>query len=94
MKIKKLIYQLEKQMNFSEYLENVAPDLKELIEIEKRRENRAKNVFKLYVQYLASIEDKSQAMRFTDFAKLRHGLEKDDLPYEYSDEEVKKRLSL
>lgn len=82
------------QMNFSEYLENVAPDLKELIEIEKRRENRAKNVFKLYVQYLASIEDKSQAMRFTDFAKLRHGLEKDDLPYEYSDEEVKKRLSL
>ena len=82
------------QMNFSEYLENVAPDLKELIEIERRRENRAKNVFKLYVQYLASIEDKSQAMRFTDFAKLRHGLEKDDLPYEYSDEEVKKRLSL
>jgi hypothetical protein len=25
---------------------------------------------------------------------LRHGLSADDLPYEYTDEEVKKRLSL
>lgn len=82
------------KMRFSEYLENVAPELEELIEIEKRRENRAKNVFKLYVQYLASLEDKSQAMRFSEFARLRHGLNEDDLPYEYTDEEVKKRLSL
>lgn len=82
------------KMRFSEYLENVAPELEELIEIEKRRENRAKNVFKLYVQYLASLEDKSQAMRFSEFARLRHGLSEDDLPFEYSDEEVKKRLSL
>lgn len=82
------------KMKFSEYLENVAPELEELIEIEKRRENKAKNVFKLYVQYLASLEDKSQAMRFSDFARLRHGLSADDLPYEYTDEEVKKRLSL
>ena len=82
------------KMKFSEYLENVAPELEELIEIEKRRENRAKNVFKLYVQYLASLEDKSQAMRFSEFARLRHGLNEDDLPYEYTDEEVKKRLSL
>ena len=82
------------KMKFSEYLENVTPELEELIEIEKRRENRAKNVFKLYVQYLASLEDKSQAMRFSEFARLRHGLNEDDLPYEYTDEEVKKRLSL
>ena len=82
------------KMRFSEYLENVAPELEELIEIEKRRENRAKNVFKLYVQYLASLEDKSQAMRFSEFARLRHGLNPDDLPFEYSDEEVKKKLSI
>ena len=81
-------------LKFSEYLESVAPDLEELIEIEKRRENRAKNVFKLYVQYLASMEDKSRAMRFSEFARIRHGLSEDDLPYEYSDDEVKKRLSL
>lgn len=80
------------KMKFSEYLENVAPDLEELIEIEQRRERKAANVFKLYVQYLASLEDKSQAMRFSDFARLRHGLEQEDLPFEYSDEEVQKRL--
>lgn len=80
------------KMKFSEYLENVAPELEELIEIEQRRERRAANVFKLYVQYLASLEDKSQAMRFSDFARLRHGLEQEDLPFEYSDEEVQKRL--
>lgn len=80
------------KMKFSEYLENIAPDLEELIEIEERRERKAANVFKLYVQYLASLEDKSQAMRFSDFARLRHGLEQEDLPFEYSDEEVQKRL--
>ncbi len=82
------------KMKFSEYLENVAPEHTELIEIEQRRELRAKNVFKLYVQYLASLDDKSQAMRFSEFARLRHGLEQEDLPHEYSDEEVKKRLSV
>ena len=33
-------------------------------------------------------------MRFSEFARLRHGLSEDDLPHEYTDEEVKKRLSL
>jgi hypothetical protein len=33
-------------------------------------------------------------MRFSEFARLRHGLNPDDLPFEYSDEEVKKKLSL
>ena len=80
------------ELKFSEYLKEVAPELVELIKIEERREARAQTVFKLYVKYLASLEDKKSAMKFSEFARLRHGLETDDLPFEYSDEEVKKRL--
>ena len=80
------------ELKFSEYLKEVAPELEELIKIEEKREARAQTVFKLYVKYLASLEDKKSAMRFSEFARLRHGLETDDLPFEYSDEEVKKRL--
>lgn len=79
-------------MKFSEFLETIAPEQTELIGLEKKRENKAANVFKLYVQYLASLEDKEQAMRFSEFARLRHGLEQADLPFEFSDEEVTKRL--
>ncbi len=77
---------------FSEYLTKVAPDQEELIEVERTREKKAANVFKLYVQYLASLEDKSKAMKFSEFAEYRHGLDKDSLPFEYTDEEVQKRL--
>ena len=80
------------KMSFSEYLEAVAPELEDLIKIEKARESKAKNVFASYILYRASLKDKSQAMRFSEFARFRHGLDPDELPYEYSDEEVKKRL--
>ena len=79
----------KQRLDDEENIKVIEVPLEELIEIEKRRENRAKNVFKLYVQYLASLEDKSQAMRFSEFARLRHGLSEDDLPYEYTDEEEK-----
>lgn len=80
------------ELKFSEYLKEVAPELEELIEIEEKREARAHTVFKLYIKYLASLENKASAMRFSEFAKLRYGLKADDLPFEYSDEEVKRRL--
>lgn len=82
------------KMTFSEYLENVAPELKELIKFEQLREKKAKTVFKSYIQYLAALENKQTAMAFSDFARLRHGLDPDELPFEYSDEEVNKRLSI
>ena len=82
------------KMTFSEYLENVAPELKELIKFEQLREKKAKTVFKSYIQYLAALENKQTAMAFSEFARLRHGLDSDELPFEYSDEEVNKRLSI
>jgi hypothetical protein len=92
-------YMLEKmkgselgRKTYSEYLEVVAPELEDLIRVERNKEQRAANVFKLYVQYLATQEDKENAMGFSQFAEYRHGLSKDDLPFEYTDEEVKKRL--
>lgn len=92
-------YMLEKmkgselgKKTYSEYLEVVAPELEDLIRVERNKEQRAANVFKLYVQYLAAQEDKENAMGFSQFAEYRHGLSKDDLPFEYTDEEVKKRL--
>lgn len=80
------------QKTFSEYLEVVAPELEELIDLESRREKKAANVFKLYVKYLASLENKETAMRFSEFARVRYNLTESDLPFEYSDEEVKKKL--
>ena len=92
-------YMLEKmkgselgKKTYSEYLEVVAPELEDLIRVERNKEQRAANVFKLYVQYLAAQEDKENAMGFSQFAEYRHGISKDDLPFEYTDEEVKKRL--
>ncbi len=76
---------------FSEYLQIVAPELHDLIKIEMLREKRAANVFKRYVIYLASLEDKSQAMKFSQFAHLNFGLLEQDIPFDYTDDEVAKR---
>jgi hypothetical protein len=92
-------YMLEKmkgselgKKTYSEYLEVVAPELEDLIRIERNKEQRAATVFKLYLQYLAAQEDKENAMGFSQFAEYRYGISKDDLPFEFTDEEVKKRL--
>ena len=92
-------YMLEKMKDselgkktYSEYLEVVAPELEDLIRIERNKEQRAATVFKLYLQYLAAQEDKENAMGFSQFAEYRYGISKDDLPFEFTDEEVKKRL--
>ena len=80
------------KLKFSEYLEKVAPFQKELIEVEKEREARAATVYKLYLKYLASLEDKTYAMRFTEFAQRRYGFEPSDIPVEYDEMESQRKL--
>ena len=81
------------KLKFSEYLEKVAPFQKELIEVEKEREARAATVYKLYLKYLASLEDKTYAMRFSEFAQMRYGFEPSDIPIEYDEMENQIKLS-
>ena len=63
-----------------------------LIEVEKEREARAATVYKLYLKYLASLEDKTYAMRFTEFAQRRYGFEPSDIPVEYDEMESQRKL--
>lgn len=72
-------------LKFSEYLEKVRPDLKELIEIERHREQRVENIYKKYLKYRVSLEDKTQAMSFKEFAKAKYSLESYEIPQEYDD---------
>ena len=81
------------KLKFSEYLEKVAPYLTDLIEVEKERELRAANVYKMYLQYLASLEDKSKAMKFSEYAKIKYGFESVDIPVEYDEMERNRTLS-
>ena len=79
-------------LSFSEYLRVVAPDLEQLIELEQIREKRAETVFKQYIKYYASVEDKKSAMRFSEFASVRFGLKSAELPFEYADTQIVKKL--
>jgi hypothetical protein len=80
------------KLSFSEYLREVAPDLDQLIELEQIREKRAETVFKQYLKYYASVQDKSSVMKFSEFASVRFGLESSDLPFEYMDNQINKKL--
>lgn len=73
---------------FSEYLQYVRPDLKELIEIERRKEERVETIFKKYIKYRASIANKERALSFRSYAKIYYNVENYDIPQEY-DERVK-----
>lgn len=93
-------YMLEKvhgtelgKLKFSEYLSRVAPFLEVLIEVEREREARAATVYKLYLQYLASLKDKNYAMSFNEFAERRYGFEPVDIPPEYDEIEEQRKLS-
>lgn len=72
-------------LRFSEYLEMVRPDLKKLIEIERKRENRVETVYKKYIRYRASLKDKEKALSFRDFAKFYYNVESHDIPQEYEE---------
>ncbi len=93
-------YMVEKVKNselgkvmFSNYLEQVAPQLVELIELEKQREQQANTIFKNYILYLSSLEDKTKAMSFSEFTAVKYNLDPSSLPYEFSNEEIAKRMN-
>lgn len=75
-------------MAFSEYLQYVRPDLKELIEIERQKEERVETIFKKYIKYRASLGNKERALSFRAYAKIYYNVENYDIPQEY-DERVK-----
>lgn len=84
MKEKMLQTELGK-LKFSEFLESVRPDLKELIEVERKREKRVESIYKKYLKYRMALEDKSRAMSFKEFARIRYNLESYEIPQEYED---------
>lgn len=93
-------YMLEKmkktdlgKLKFSEYLEETAPFLTDLIAIEQEREARAATVYKLYLQYLVTVPDKNNAMKFSEFAQVRFGFEPVDIPVEYDEMEAQRKMS-
>ena len=49
---------------------------------------RSKFIFKLYVKYLASLENKESAMRFSEFARVRYNLTESDLPILFEQYEI------
>jgi hypothetical protein len=70
-------------LKFSEYLEVVRPDLKELIEIERKREQRLDNIYKKYLKYRMALEDKTRVLSFREFAQYNYGLESYEIPEGY-----------
>ena len=73
------------KLKFSEFLEHVRPDLKELIEIERKREQRVETIYRKYLKYRISLKDKENAMSFKEFAKFNYGLENYEIPEEYTE---------
>ena len=78
----------QSKLAFSDYLQYVRPDLKELIEIERQKEQRVETIFKKYIRYRATIADKNSVMSFREYAKFYYNVENYDIPKEY-DERVK-----
>lgn len=72
-------------LKYWQYLEQVRPDLKELIEIERKKEERVENVYKKYIKYVASCGGKQNAMSFKDFAKMHYNVESYDIPQGYEE---------
>lgn len=86
-------YMREKVMNsdlgklsFSTYLTRVAPNLTELINIEKERESLARTIYKDYLKYYSSLENKKSAITFYEFASNNYGISNMDVPIEYDEE--------
>lgn len=74
------------KISFSEYLKIEAPYLKDLIEIEEKREEMAKTLYKDYIKYLASLEDKKGAMSFNEFCQRKYSIDNVEVPIEFEEE--------
>ena len=74
------------KLPFSEYLKEVAPRAKQLISIEKEREAFARNIYREYIIYYSSLEDKKQAISFEKFAYKTFNTDKIDIPVEKEEE--------
>lgn len=71
---------------FSKYLEKIAVDQVELIEIEKKREKMAHNIYQQYLKYYAALENKKAANSFEDFAYYKYNIDDIDVPIENEEE--------
>lgn len=71
---------------FSKYLEKIAVDQVELIEIEKKREKMAHNIYQQYLKYYAALENKKEANSFEDFAYYKYNIDDIDVPIENEEE--------
>jgi len=74
------------KLSFSAYLESVAPHLIQLINIEKERERLARTIYKDYLKYYSSLENKKDAIEFYEFAGNNYGISNIDVPIEYDEE--------
>lgn len=74
------------KLSFSAYLESVAPHLTELINIEKERERLARTIYKDYLKYYSSLENKEYAVDFYEFAENNYGINNVDVPIEHDEE--------
>lgn len=74
------------KLSFSAYLEAIAPHLVKLINIEKEREKFARTIYKDYIKYYASLENKAAAIEFSEFAEKNYGIDKIDVPVENMEE--------
>lgn len=74
------------KISFSNYLKRVAPHLTSLIEIEKKRERMANTIYREYIKYVASLENKKSAMRFEEYAQRIYDVDNIEIPIEHEEE--------
>lgn len=74
------------KLSFSAYLESVAPHLTKLIELEKERETLARTIYRDYIRYYSSLENKKDAIEFYEFAGNNYGISNVDVPIEHEEE--------
>lgn len=74
------------KLSFSDYLQTVAPNLTQLIKIEQERENVARTIYRQYLIYYSSLEDKQLAMSFEEYTVRNHNFSNIDVPIEHEEE--------
>ncbi|MBE6148590.1 MAG: hypothetical protein E7167_03775 [Firmicutes bacterium] len=79
------------KISFLEYLERLPNVPKELIAYERQNEGKSITIYAAYLRYYAALEDKSLAMKFSEFAETRFKITDLDVPY-HSKEEYEEML--
>lgn len=74
------------KLSFSDYLEINAPHLTTLINVEKERESVARTIYRQYIIYYSSLEDKQLAMSFEEYTVRNHNFSNIDVPIEHEEE--------